>query len=98
MTDIKIRGEAPTADQLAPREETVREGIELLFFAYRDFTAEPDAILVQYGFARAHHRVVHFVGRHPGMTVGQLLGTLRLTNQSLNPAPTQLLRPGFIVH
>ena len=50
-------------------EEEVRQGIELLFFAYRDFTAEPDAILARYGFGRAHHRVIHFVGRHPQMTV-----------------------------
>ena len=47
----------------------MRQGIELLFFAYRDFTAEPDAILARYGFGRAHHRVIHFVGRHPQMTV-----------------------------
>jgi hypothetical protein len=50
-------------------EEEVRQGIELLFFAYRDFTAEPDAILARHGFGRAHHRVIHFVGRHPQMTV-----------------------------
>src|SRR6266404_4695461 len=97
MADIKIRDDEPGADQLAPREEAVREGIELLFFAYRDFTAEPDAILVQYGFGRAHHRVVHFVGRHPQMTVGELLGILRITKQSLNRVLGQLLRQGFIV-
>src|SRR5512142_2861025 len=97
MTDIKNRdGEADT-DPRGPREEAVREGIELLFFSYRDFTAEPDAILVQYGFGRAHHRVVHFVGRHPGMTVGELLGILRITKQSLNRVLGQLLRQGFIV-
>jgi DNA-binding MarR family transcriptional regulator len=97
MADIKNRdGEADT-DPRAPREEAVREGIELLFFSYRDFTAEPDAILVQYGFGRAHHRVVHFVGRHPGMTVGELLGILRITKQSLNRVLGQLLRQGFII-
>jgi DNA-binding MarR family transcriptional regulator len=80
-----------------PQEEVVREGIELLFFAYRDFTAEPDAILAQYGFGRAHHRVVHFVGRHPQMTVGELLGILRITKQSLNRVLGQLVRQGFIV-
>ena len=84
-------------DQLAPREEEVRHGIELLFFAYRDFTAEPDAILAQYGFGRAHHRVVHFVGRHPQMTVGDLLGILRITKQSLNRVLGQLVRQGFII-
>ena len=75
----------------------MRDGIELLFFAYRDFTAEPDAILEEYGFGRAHHRVVHFVGRHPQMTVGELLEILRITKQSLNRVLGQLLRQGFIV-
>ena len=78
-------------------DKAVREGIELLFFAYRDFTAEPDAILAEYGFGRAHHRVVHFVGRHPQMTVGELLGILRITKQSLNRVLGQLVRQGFIM-
>src|SRR5437762_11162805 len=101
MADIK----SPTAPARAAissepvflREEEVRQGIELLFFAYRDFTAEPDAILEDYGFGRAHHRVVHFVGRHPQMTVGDLLGILRITKQSLNRVLGQLVRQGFIV-
>ena len=97
MADIKNRDEEPGVDQLAPREEEVRHGIELLFFAYRDFTAEPDAILAQFGFGRAHHRVVHFVGRHPQMTVGDLLGILRITKQSLNRVLGQLVRQGFII-
>ena len=97
MTDIKNRDEEPGVDQLALREEEVRHGIELLFFAYRDFTAEPDAILAQFGFGRAHHRVVHFVGRHPQMTVGDLLGILRITKQSLNRVLGQLVRQGFII-
>jgi DNA-binding MarR family transcriptional regulator len=97
MADIKNRGGQADTDPRAPREEAVREGIELLFFAYRDFTAEPDAILVQYGFGRAHHRVVHFVGRHPHITVGELLDILRITKQSLNRVLGQLLRQGFII-
>jgi DNA-binding MarR family transcriptional regulator len=95
MTDIKYQ--EPEASRDDPREEAVRQGIELLFFAYRDFTAEPDAILAQYGFGRAHHRVVHFVGRHPQMTVGELLTILRITKQSLNRVLGQLVRRGFIV-
>ncbi|HVH82074.1 MAG TPA: helix-turn-helix domain-containing protein, partial [Stellaceae bacterium] len=78
-------------------EEEVRQGIELLFFAYRDFTAEPDAILEQYDFGRAHHRVVHFVGRRPHMTVGDLLTILKITKQSLNRVLGQLVRQGFII-
>jgi DNA-binding MarR family transcriptional regulator len=81
----------------APADEEVRQGIELLFFAYRDFTAEPDAILAQYDFGRAHHRVIHFVGRRPQMTVSELLGILHITKQSLSRVLSQLVRQGFIV-
>jgi DNA-binding MarR family transcriptional regulator len=97
MTDIKFAQAKAGADPAEPREEVIRQAIELLFFAYRDFTAEPDAILEQYGFGRAHHRVVHFVGRNPQMTVGELLGILRITKQSLNRVLGQLLRRGFII-
>jgi len=98
MADIKIRDPAAGGRRgtRPPREEAVRQGIELLFFAYRDFTAEPDAILEEYGFGRAHHRVVHFVGRHPQMTVGELLGILRITKQSLSRVLGQLVEQGFI--
>jgi|SRR5271165_4634058 len=78
-------------------DEEVRQGIELLFFAYRDFTAEPDAILARYDFGRAHHRVIHFVGRHPKMTVSELLAILRITKQSLNRVLGQLVRQEFIL-
>ena len=102
MADINSRfrrrdAALPETSGPKPGEEAIREGIELLFFAYRDFTAEPDAILAEYGFGRAHHRVVHFVGRHPQMTVGELLGILRITKQSLNRVLGQLVRQGFIV-
>ena len=97
MTDINPLAAVSGVEPWFLREEEVRHGIELLFFAYRDFTAEPDAILAQYGFGRAHHRVVHFVGRHPQMTVGDLLGILRITKQSLNRVLGQLVRQGFII-
>src|ERR671921_2232501 len=96
MTDINRRLGKPDAEPPEVAEEAVREGIELLFFAYRDFTAEPDAILEEYGFGRAHHRVVHFVGRHPQMTVGELLTILRITKQSLSRVLGQLVQQGFI--
>jgi DNA-binding MarR family transcriptional regulator len=91
MTDVNSDADVPIQD-----DEAVRQGIELLFFAYRDFTAEPDAILARYGFGRAHHRVIHFVGRHPQMTVSELLGILRITKQSLNRVLGQLVRQEFI--
>jgi DNA-binding MarR family transcriptional regulator len=92
MADIKS-----AALPFSPVEDEVRQGIELLYFAYRDFTAEPDEILATYDFGRAHHRVIHFVGRHPQITVGELLGILRITKQSLNRVLGQLIRQGFII-
>ncbi len=80
-----------------PTDEDLRQGIELLFFAYRDFTAEADAILAAYDFGRAHHRVIYFVGRHPLISVSELLAILRITKQSLSRVLGQLLREGFIV-
>ena len=85
------------ANPLFLREEELRQGIELLFYAYRDFTAEPDAMLAKYGFGRAHHRVIYFVGRHPQMSVTDLLGILRITKQSLSRVLSQLVRQGLIV-
>jgi DNA-binding MarR family transcriptional regulator len=70
---------------------------ELLFFAYRDFTAGPDAILEEYGFGRAHHRVLHFVHRHPGLRVADLLDILKITKQSLARVLKQLIGKGFIM-
>jgi DNA-binding MarR family transcriptional regulator len=78
------------------RDDDLREGIEMLFFAYRDFTAQPDAILADYGFGRAHHRVIYFVGRHPGITVKELLAILKITKQSLARVLRQLVTKGFI--
>ena len=71
--------------------------IELLFFAYRDFTSDPDKILAGYGFGRAHHRVVHFVNRMPGLTVAELLDVLKITKQSLARVLKQLIDTGHIV-
>jgi DNA-binding MarR family transcriptional regulator len=70
--------------------------VELLFFAYRDFTGDPDAVLSQYGFGRAHHRVLHFVHRNPGLRVANLLEILRITKQSLARVLKQLIGEGFI--
>lgn len=91
MVDVK-----GGANPLFLRDEEIREGIELLFYAYRDFTGEPDDILARYGFGRAHHRVLHFVGRHPGITVSGLLVILRITKQSLSRVLKQLVERGFI--
>ncbi|MEE8202222.1 MAG: MarR family transcriptional regulator [Alphaproteobacteria bacterium] len=91
MADI-----SSSANPLFLRDDELRRGIELLFYAYRDFTAEPDAILAEYGFGRAHHRAIYFVGRNPGTTVSELLAILRITKQSLSRVLGQLVREGFV--
>ncbi len=78
-------------------EEELRQAMELLFFAYRDFTGEADALLSDFGFGRAHHRVIYFVGRNPGIGVNELLAILRITKQSLSRVLRQLLDQGFII-
>lgn len=88
MADINV-------DDKSGENETVAL-IELLFFAYRDFVSDPDAVLEQLGFGRAHHRVVHFVGRYPGMTVAQLLDILRITKQSLGRVLKDLIDKGYV--
>ena len=71
--------------------------IELLFFAYRDFVSDPDEVLVKLGFGRAHHRVLHFVNRNPGIKVADLLDILKITKQSLGRVLKQLIDQGYIV-
>jgi DNA-binding MarR family transcriptional regulator len=79
------------------RDEAVPYGlIELLFFAYRDFVADPDRILADYDFGRAHHRVLHFVERRPGLTIAELLDILQITKQSLNRVLKELVETGFV--
>ncbi len=77
-------------------DEQLRQGIEMMFFAYRGFTAYPDKILETYGYGRAHHRAIHFVGRKPGLTVNTLLDILGVTKQSLNRVLRQLVNDGLI--
>ncbi len=77
--------------------EPIWEFIELLFFAYRDFTGDPDNVLEKFGFGRAHHRVLHFVNRNPGMKVAELLDILKITKQSLGRVLKQLVDEGYVV-
>src|SRR3989304_596003 len=79
------------------QEAKLLEFAELLFFSYRDFTRDPDAILKDFGFGRAHHRVLHFVNRHSGLRVADLLDILTITKQSLSRVLKQLIGKGYIV-
>ncbi|WOI55410.1 MarR family winged helix-turn-helix transcriptional regulator [Palleronia sp. LCG004] len=74
----------------------LRRGVEAMFFAYRGFTDDPDRILVQHGYGRAHHRALHFINRAPGTTVTSLLGILGVTKQSLNRVLRTLIEDGLV--
>ncbi len=84
------------ASLLFLREAQMREAQDLMFFAYRDFTAVADRILEELGLGRAHHRALHFIGREPGMTVSGLLAVLRITKQSLARVLGVLVADGFV--
>jgi DNA-binding MarR family transcriptional regulator len=100
MADIIRRAEreAPAeAEAELPASEPTWDLIELLFFAYRDFVDDPDHVLAKFGFGRAHHRVLHFVNRNPGMKVAELLDILRITKQSLGRVLKQLVDEGYVL-
>jgi DNA-binding MarR family transcriptional regulator len=86
----KIKSNTPYSDA------ELRDVMELFFFSYRDFIREPDAILEKYNFGRAHHRVIHFVGRNPEITVTRLLNILKIRKQSLSRVLSQLVREDFV--
>lgn len=77
-------------------DEQLRQGIEAMFFAYRGFTADPDRILTQMAYGRAHHRAIHFINRAPGTTVNNLLAILGVTKQSLNRVLRTLIADGLV--
>jgi DNA-binding MarR family transcriptional regulator len=96
MTDVNVTAPSkPRANRSAA--EPIWDIIELLFFAYRDFVGDPDEVLSKLGFGRAHHRVLHFVNRNPGMKVAELLDILRITKQSLGRVLKQLIDQGYVL-
>jgi DNA-binding MarR family transcriptional regulator len=104
MADINVNAKIAPADGLAERHgatappgEPTWDIIELLFFAYRDFVGDPDEVLSKLGFGRAHHRVLHFVNRSPGIKVADLLDILNITKQSLGRVLKQMIDQGYVV-
>jgi DNA-binding MarR family transcriptional regulator len=100
MADINspLAEECETLTERPKREvEPIWDVIELLFFAYRDFIGDPDEVLATFGFGRAHHRVLHFVNRNPGMKVAELLEILKITKQSLGRVLKQLVDEGYVL-
>ena len=88
---------APSGENLLfLTDEQLRKGIEAMFFAYRAFTSDPDRILENYAYGRAHHRAIHFINRTPGLTVNALLAMLGVTKQSLNRVLRALIEDGLV--
>src|ERR1700735_1334705 len=99
-TARKLRSTAEPVEAAAAApaaQEPCWDLIELLFFAYRDFVGDPDEVLAKLGFGRAHHRVLHFVNRNPGIKVADLLDILKITKQSLGRVLKQLIDQGYVV-
>ena len=78
-------------------EKEIRKIIELMFFAYRDFTSDPDTLLEKINFGRAHHRVIYFVGKKENITIKELLSILQITKQSLSRVLNQLVKEKYII-
>lgn len=85
-----------TAGLLFLREEELRLAQDMIFFANRDLVATADAMLADMGFGRAHHRTLHFIGRNPGLPVGELLGILGIAKQSLARVLGPLVHDGYV--
>src|SRR5499427_3700383 len=98
MADINFSSSAvhSTSADARSKDEAVFDLIELLFFAYRDFVGDADEILAKFGFGRAHHRMLHFINRNPGMKVAELLDILKITKQSLGRVLKQLIDEGYV--
>ena len=96
MSDLQRSAPPYGENLLFLTDEQLRQGIEAMFFAYRGFTADPDRILADMAYGRAHHRAIHFINRAPGTTVNNLLNILGVTKQSLNRVLRTLIADGLV--
>ncbi len=96
MDELRDVGGPGSESLLFLTDEQLRKGIEAMFFAYRGFTADPDRILEDYAYGRAHHRAIHFIHRSPRTTVNNLLAILGVTKQSLNRVLRTLIADGLV--
>ncbi|HYD39719.1 MAG TPA: MarR family transcriptional regulator [Anaeromyxobacter sp.] len=79
------------------RDGALDEAQELLFFAFRNLTAEPDRVLAERRLSRVHHRILYFVRRNPGLGPGDLLRILRVSKQALARPLRELSAQGLLV-
>ena len=73
------------------KDDQIKDFIEQIFYAYRATYSDPKKILKKYSFGTAHHRAIHLIERHEGLTVSELFSILKITKQSLNRVLRDLL-------
>jgi DNA-binding MarR family transcriptional regulator len=78
------------------RDDVIRGGMDLLLFAHKAHLRHADTELEKLGLGRAHHRCLYFIGRQPDLTVGDLLGLLSVTKQSLGRVLNKLLNQSLV--
>jgi DNA-binding MarR family transcriptional regulator len=78
------------------RRAELNQALLLTHFAYRTLIEQPDQLLARYGLGRVHHRILFCVGRNPGLSVGELLATLKVSKQALNAPLRRLIQDGWI--
>jgi len=96
MSDLKFGGALPDTRALYLSDEALKQGLDALFFAARDVSAQGSEVLGQAGLGRAHGRALHVIMRNPGLSVAELLGALKVTKQSLNRVLNDLIKGGFV--
>src|ERR1700743_1398502 len=96
MTDVKAAETPRTTSPLYLRDEDLKQGVDLLFFAFSDVFAQGESHLRAANLGRAHRRALYFIARNPGLSVADLLSILKITKQSLNRVLNDLLAGGFV--
>ena len=74
------------------KDDHIKDFIELIFYVYRETYNDPKKILKKYNFGTAHHRAIHLIERHEGISVSGLLNRLKITKQSLNRVLKELIK------
>ena len=79
-------------DLLYLKDDHLKEFIEKLFISYRESFNDAKKTLDKYSLGIAHHKVIHLVSMHQGITISNLLKKLKITKQSLNRVIKELSR------
>ena len=80
------------SDLLYLKDDQIKDFIEQIFYAYRETYSDPKKILKKYSFGTAHHKAIHLIEKHKGITISGLLNKLKITKQSLNRVLRDLIK------